>query len=209
MIAPQNIPAVHSIQGKILSLPNRPPFMLTADLAEIYECDRKQISQAVLRNPERFPEDFCFDLTPEEIGCLQNEDIISNQHFNGKQRAFTRHGANMLSTVLKSKVAASRAVQIVRAFSALEAAAQGEARPRPHAPATVEVAAARYIELLENENAALKRGAARYRKWTAEEDARLAEMRAQGLPWGEIGRRLGRGGEAAAHRLRALQARAH
>ena len=120
---------VSAIQAKIIRLPQRPPFMLAKDLAEIYECNPEQIGQAVRRNPDRFPEDFCFILTAAEIGSLQNE---GTPHLRGQAqaRAFTRLGANMLSAVLKSKVAAARCVQIMRAFSALEEAVPAGA-PEP------------------------------------------------------------------------------
>lgn len=161
---------VQAIQAKIIRLPNRPPFMLTKDLAELYETSHKQISQAVLRNPERFPADFCFDLTAGEIRCLQNEDNISKQLLSAKQRGFTRFGANMLSAVLKSNVAASRCVDIMRAFSLLEESAQkpgtledlldglfgkgfaarvSKAVREPQDAATVTIPKDAYIELLE------------------------------------------------------------
>jgi hypothetical protein len=121
---------VSAIQAKIIRLPQRPPFMLTRDLAEIYESDPRQLAQAVRRNPDRFPEDFCFELSAEEVGRLQNE---ATPHLVGQKRAlaFTRLGANMLSAVLKSKVAAARCVQIMRAFSALEEAVPAGA-PEPN-----------------------------------------------------------------------------
>lgn len=111
---------IQQIQRNIISLPGRPPFMLVRPLAEVYETEPKQITQAVRRNPDRFPDDFCFELSKEEIGRLQNEAIVSNQHFNGKLFGFSRMGANMLSAVLKTPVAASRSVQIMRAFSTIE-----------------------------------------------------------------------------------------
>lgn len=123
------------IQKKIYRLPDRPPFMLDADLAEIYHSKPNQINQAVRRNPKRFPEDFCFRLTEAEVKHLrsQSEAAISGGcHFRSQNvtaiskmsrslpRAFTRMGANQLSAVLKSDRAAERSVMIMRAFSAIE-----------------------------------------------------------------------------------------
>lgn len=110
---------VQRIEDQILQLKGRPPVMLTKDLAEVYQVTAKQVTQAVRRNPDRFPEDFVFELTHEEISGLQNEARLSTQATE-KILAFTREGANMLSACLKSKIAAERAVQIMRAFSSIE-----------------------------------------------------------------------------------------
>jgi hypothetical protein len=57
-----------SLQTKIYRLPTRlKPFMLGQDLAEIYEVEPKYIAQAVKRNPKRFPNDFLFQLTNDEL----------------------------------------------------------------------------------------------------------------------------------------------
>lgn len=109
---------IQQIQRNIISLPGRPPFMLTKSLAEVYECDQEQIGQAVRRHPDRFPEDFCFELSREEIRDLRNEGHAPSNMREG--RGFTRYGANMLSAVLRTKAAASRSVQIMRAFSTIE-----------------------------------------------------------------------------------------
>lgn len=118
------------VQQAVYVLPNRPPFMLAADLAAIYGTKRRQVLQAVRRHPNRFPADFCFKLEPPEVeqlrgktraGGFQNE---TNLYIPGASQplAFTRFGANMLSAVLKSDIAAARSVMIMRAFSAIEEA---------------------------------------------------------------------------------------
>ena len=56
--------------GKKITLPGRPLFMLDRDVAEIYETETKFINQAVKRNPDRFPEDFCFELSLIEMNEL-------------------------------------------------------------------------------------------------------------------------------------------
>ncbi len=100
--------------------------MLDRDLAEVYGTETKFINRAVDRNPERFPEDFVFQLTPDEFERVrfQNGTSQSFQTVAYAPHAFTREGANMLSAVLKTKVAAKRSVQIMRAFSAMEKAAK-------------------------------------------------------------------------------------
>ena len=109
------------IQDKIQRLPNRPPCMLAPDLAEIYETKTSRINEAVKRNPDRFPADFYFQLTAVEAEKLVSQNAIPKQSITKETPfGFTREGANMLSAVLKTKVAAARAVQIMRAFAAME-----------------------------------------------------------------------------------------
>lgn len=107
------------IQNMILQLPNRRPFMLGQSLAQIYQVEPRQVMQAVKRNPERFPEDFLFQLTDAEVETLKSQNVILHSP-RAKPIGFYREGANMLSTVLKSPIAAQRAVDIMRAFSAVE-----------------------------------------------------------------------------------------
>ena len=105
----------------ILTLPGRPKAILDRTAAEIYQTETKQVNRVVLRHQERFPSDFYFELTPEEIK-LVNE--VPNWHlaWNGgfAPKAFTAKGMNMLSTLLKSEVAIKRSVDIIRAFTELE-----------------------------------------------------------------------------------------
>lgn len=113
---------VQQIQGQIIHLTGRPLVMLTKDVAELYQVNPRQITQAVRRNPVRFPERYVFELTPEEISWLQNEAMIpakTHSTYN-VPLAFTREGANMLSAVLRSEIAAERSIQIMDAFTALE-----------------------------------------------------------------------------------------
>lgn len=115
--------AIQKIRDQIIRLEGRPPVMLARDLAEIYQVNPKQITEAVRRNPDRFPDDFVFRLTEGEISALKNEDRLSMQ-VTEAPLAFTREGANQLSGCLKSKVAAERSIQIMRAFSVIEERAQ-------------------------------------------------------------------------------------
>lgn len=114
---------IQQVISKILILPNRPPFMLDRDVAELYETETFRINEAVKRNPERFPEDFFFQLTQEET-----EKVIANcdnlrealKFRPTLPHAFTREGCNMLSAVLNTPVAIDRSILIIRAFSAME-----------------------------------------------------------------------------------------
>src|SRR2546426_10881308 len=94
--------------------------MLDSDLAALYQVTTKALNQAVRRNRERFPEDFMFQLTPEESRELNRSQIVTGlqKHRDPKFRpyAFTEQGVAMLSSVLRSKRAALVNVAIMRAF---------------------------------------------------------------------------------------------
>lgn len=110
------IPIDH-IQQKILRI-REYNVILDADLAAFYGVTTKALNQAVKRNPGRFPEDFMFQLTPEE----KEEVVTVCDHLPGLKfsphppRAFTEHGAIMAASVLNSQRAADVSVFIVRAF---------------------------------------------------------------------------------------------
>jgi len=92
--------------------------MLDMDLATIYEVETRVLKQAVRRNLDRFPEDFMFELTIEEMNNLVSQFVIPTlNHFGGaKPFAFTEQGVAMLSSVLKSKKAIQMNIAIMRAF---------------------------------------------------------------------------------------------
>jgi len=94
--------------------------MLDADLAKLYEVPTKALNPAVRRNPERFPADFMFQLTAEEILNLRSQNVTSSFPIHGGRRyapfAFSEHGVAMLSSVLKSPKAVQVNIMIVRAF---------------------------------------------------------------------------------------------
>src|SRR3989304_9924053 len=91
--------------------------MLDRDLAELYGVETRVLNQAVKRNINRFPEDFMFSLTREEIGRISQIVIRSRSQFVTLKRgqnikylpyAFTEQGVAMLSSVLHSKRAVRR-----------------------------------------------------------------------------------------------------
>ncbi len=94
--------------------------MLDADLASLYGVSTSSLNRAVLRNLERFPEDFMFRLKPRETDALTCQSGISNQQSRGGRRylpyAFTEQGVAMLSSVLRSQRAVRVNVAIMRAF---------------------------------------------------------------------------------------------
>lgn len=92
--------------------------MLDTDLAALYGVAVKRLNQQMKRNQERFPEDFCFQLTESEWRSLRLQNATSNGR-GGRRSfpyAFTEHGAIMAATVLNSPQAVHMSVAVVRAF---------------------------------------------------------------------------------------------
>jgi hypothetical protein len=94
--------------------------MLDRDLADIYGIETRALVQAVARNPERFPDDFMFRLSKEELENWRSQIVMSNPAAKmGLRRspyAFTELGVAMLSSVLKSERAVRMNIAIMRAF---------------------------------------------------------------------------------------------
>ena len=92
--------------------------MLDADLAELYGVPTKRLNETVRRNAARFPEDFMFRLTAEEVENLRSQ-IATSSLWGGRRYlpfAFTEQGVSMLSSVLNSERAIQVNVAIMRAF---------------------------------------------------------------------------------------------
>lgn len=94
--------------------------MLDRDLAEIYGVETRALVQAVKRNIDRFPEDFCFQLSREEASALRSQ-IVTLEKGRGRYPkyapyAFTELGVAMLSSVLRSERAVRMNILIMRAF---------------------------------------------------------------------------------------------
>ena len=115
--------------------------MLDKDLAELYGVETKVLNQAWKRNIERFPEEFCFQLTKEEVeilrlqfatsrsqivtlntedSFLKSQFVTSKKENRGGNRylpyAFTEQGVAMLASILKSETAVKVSIQIMNAF---------------------------------------------------------------------------------------------
>ncbi|MDP3465224.1 MAG: ORF6N domain-containing protein [Sulfuricurvum sp.] len=101
--------------------------MLDRDLAELYGVETRVLNQAVKRNGERFPEEFMFQLTEEEYQNLRSQFVTSSwisQNVTSKQYGgrrylpfvFTEQGVSMLSAVLKSEIAVSISIKIIKSF---------------------------------------------------------------------------------------------
>ena len=108
---------IESITNRIYMIRGR-RVMLDRDLAELYEVETKQLKRAVRRNSDRFPNDFMFILTNQEVRNLRCQFGTSNRGGTRyKPMAFTEQGVAMLSTVLSSKRAIQVNIQIMRIFS--------------------------------------------------------------------------------------------
>jgi hypothetical protein len=95
--------------------------MLSPHLAELYGVAPKVLIQSVKRNVERFPSDFMFHLTRQELTCLRSQIVTlknlgRGQHIKYLPYAFTEQGVAMLSSVLRSKRAIRVNVEIMRTF---------------------------------------------------------------------------------------------
>ena len=96
--------------------------MLDRDLAELYGVETRALNQAVRRNIERFPEDFMFVMTEEEMNIWKSQIVMSNSIRMGMRRppvVFTELGIAMLSSVLRSETAIQVNINIMRAFVAI------------------------------------------------------------------------------------------
>ncbi len=110
------------IENKIFVIRNQ-KVMLDFDLAEMYGVETKALKQAVKRNIERFPEDFMFELSPEEVENLSRSQFVTlkrGQNIKYPPYAFTEHGVLMLSSVLRSESAVQVNIQIMRVYSKMK-----------------------------------------------------------------------------------------
>jgi hypothetical protein len=116
-----------SVEYRILLLRGA-SVMLDVDLARLYAVPAGALLQAVRRNQKRFPADFMFQLTNQEVTRLKSQSVISNVSVGrGGRRhrnwAFTEQGVAMLSSVLRSDTAVRVNIEIMRAFVRLRRAA--------------------------------------------------------------------------------------
>jgi hypothetical protein len=106
---------VEMIVSKILFLRNE-KVLLDRDLAKLYGVETRVLNQAVSRNIKRFPPDFMFTLTRDEIMRISQIVTSSEIKYAKRVRAFTEQGVAMLSSVLHSSRAIEVNIAIMRAF---------------------------------------------------------------------------------------------
>lgn len=111
---------VDIIQNKIFEIRGC-KVMLDYELAILYETETRILKQAVKRNIQRFPKDFMFELSKDEIDSLVSQFVIPSKGKLGGASpfAFTEQGIAMLSSVLNSEKAIKINISIIRAFVTL------------------------------------------------------------------------------------------
>ena len=119
-IISKNQPKI-DIESKILVIRGQ-HVMIDRDLAELYGVETKRLNEQVKRNIERFPEEFCFQLTKTEFENWRSHFATSNSDKMGLRRppyVFTELGVAMLASVLKTDTAVQASIQIIKAFVAM------------------------------------------------------------------------------------------
>ncbi len=105
---------IYTIRGKQV--------MIDSDVAKLYHYETKNVNKAVKRNIDRFPEEFCFQLTEEEFQTLRFQIGTSkqNEELRGGRRylpyVFTEQGIAMLAGVLKNDIAVKVSISIIKSF---------------------------------------------------------------------------------------------
>lgn len=119
-LATRNELAIEDIKNLIYMIRGK-QVMIDNDVANIYHCETKYLNRVVKRNIERFPEEFCFQLTEDEFEVLRCQFVTLNKNGRGQHRkylpyVFTEQGIAMLSALLKSDVAVRVSINIMKAF---------------------------------------------------------------------------------------------
>lgn len=102
---------IHIIRGKQV--------ILDSDLAKLYGVETKRLNERVKRNPDRFPNEFCFQLTEAEQNNLRSQRATSSKTYGGRRYlpyVFTEAGVAMLSAVLTSETAIEVSIRIMNSF---------------------------------------------------------------------------------------------
>ena len=113
------LPVIHSkVQSKIAFL-RQQNVIADADVADLYGVETKRVNEAVRNNPDKFPEDYMFAITKEELSDLRSK--ISSTKISSKSRTdtkvFTEKGLYMLATILKSRQATEVTFAIIETFA--------------------------------------------------------------------------------------------
>ena len=112
---------IEEIQGMIYTIRGK-QVMLDSDVAKLYNYKTKRINETMNRNRERFPDNFCFQLTESEVKNLRSQFATSSlekDNYGGRRYlpyAFTEQGIAMLAPLLKNKFAVQMSINIMNAF---------------------------------------------------------------------------------------------
>ena len=108
------------IQDKIYTI-RGVQVMIDRDLAQLYGIETKRVNEAVKNNPDKFPNDFMFELTDDEFSILRSK--ISTTNFSKVRvapKVFTEQGVYMLATIIKSEIATCATISIMRTFTKMK-----------------------------------------------------------------------------------------
>lgn len=107
-----------NVQQSIVSI-RQQQIIVDADVAHLYGVETKRINEAVRNNPDKFPSDYMFVLTKEEVDILRSKNSSTNLSLKSRTlpKAFTEKGLYMLATILKSKHATTVTFAIIESFA--------------------------------------------------------------------------------------------
>ena len=119
----KQFPILHSQVQRYIAEIRHTPIIADADVAVLYGVETKRVNEAVRNNPDKFPEDYMFVLTTDELQDLWSK--ISSTNVSTKSRTlpkvFTEKGLYMLATILKSKRATAVTFAIIETFAKVRA----------------------------------------------------------------------------------------
>ncbi len=122
---------VELIQNKIYQISGY-KVMIDRDLADLYGVETRVLNQAVKRHVQRFPPDFMFQMTKDEMEHWKSQIVISNIEKMGLRkppRVFTEQGVAQLSSVLNSERAIGVNIQIIRIFTKMRSLIESHQDP--------------------------------------------------------------------------------
>lgn len=116
--SPKVVNMFEKVRGKIISLRNS-QVILDSDIAELYGVETKRVNEAVKNNKDKFPDDYMFQLTNEEMIYLRSKNSTANISPKSRvlPKAFTEKGLYMLATILKSRQATNVTFAIIETFA--------------------------------------------------------------------------------------------
>ena len=134
------------------------PVLLDMDVAALYGVETKRVNEAVRNNPDKFPNDYMFELDADESQALRSKISTLKQSGKGRHskynyKAFTEKGLYMLATVLKGRRAIDATFAIIETFAKVRSLKRGTGR----------VAQGKRPQEADSENAPFRRGAGRHR----------------------------------------------
>ncbi|GHT24552.1 hypothetical protein AGMMS4957_17770 [Bacteroidia bacterium] len=111
----------NQVEDKVLNLRGQ-SVILDSDVAVLYGVQTKEINQAVKNNPDKFPDDFLWNVSGDEKTELVKifDRFNPLKHSSVLPTAFTEKGLYMLATILKSPIAAQTTIEIINTFAKLK-----------------------------------------------------------------------------------------